>query len=103
VQFALNDKETVKTAIRRAGLQGDIESQIYNAIFADGCEYQSRYRRPLVALLLTCLPSISKVYAHIPTSVPFLGAVLRTAMASNRPTLVYSRPDYPAWRNSCSQ
>ncbi|KAL4745510.1 hypothetical protein BDW72DRAFT_208147 [Aspergillus terricola var. indicus] len=80
VQFALNDKETVKTAIQRAGMQGDIGSRIYNAIFADGNEYQSRDRRPLVALLLTCLPSASKVYAHIPASDPFLGAVLRTAI-----------------------
>ncbi|CBF70080.1 predicted protein [Aspergillus nidulans FGSC A4] len=92
VQFALNDKETVKTAIRRAGLQGDIESQIYNAIFADGCEYQSRYRRPLVALLLTCLPSISKQW-------PATGRLWCTVDLTTQPGGIHVLSEVPGYHD----
>ncbi|KAK6828684.1 hypothetical protein RU639_003536 [Aspergillus parasiticus] len=36
-----------------------------------------RDRRPLMALLLTCLPNITRIYAHVPQPDPVLSAVLR--------------------------
>ncbi|KAI9041322.1 uncharacterized protein KD926_006898 [Aspergillus affinis] len=84
LQFTVADEETVKIAFQRSGLLGDLASQISDAIFAGRSEYQSRDRRPLMALLLTCFPCVWKVYAHIPASDPFLGAVLQTAIGQQQ-------------------
>ncbi|KAI9043622.1 uncharacterized protein KD926_003392 [Aspergillus affinis] len=98
LQFTLDDEETVKIALRRAQMPGDHSSQIihlrsfisdhssqiFDAIFVDRNEYQSRDRRPLMALLLTCLPCVSRIYMHVSASNPFLGAVLQTAIGRQR-------------------
>ena len=58
-----------REAISRAGIK-HLESSIIKDI-------RKRDRRPLMALLLTCLPNLTRIHAHIPQSDPVFSAVLR--------------------------
>ncbi|KAE8379618.1 hypothetical protein BDV26DRAFT_280219 [Aspergillus bertholletiae] len=40
-------------------------------------DIRKRDRRPLMALLLTCLPNITRIYTHVPQPDPVLHAILR--------------------------
>lgn len=63
-----DDLEIIRTAIREAGID-HLQDSIANSL-AQGD------RRPLMALLLTSLPNLEVMYAHIPRSDPVLAAVL---------------------------
>ncbi|KAH8422652.1 uncharacterized protein LDX57_000406 [Aspergillus melleus] len=56
--------ELVKRAIHDAGI-GHLESSILESL-------AKRDRRPLMALLLTSLPNLSTLFAHVPRSDPVL-------------------------------
>jgi hypothetical protein len=68
LQFPPDELELVRSAIHDAGI-GHLEPSIVAWL-------PQRDRRPLMALLLTCLPNLSTVYAHVPRFDPVLGAVL---------------------------
>ncbi|KAL2846488.1 hypothetical protein BJX68DRAFT_268578 [Aspergillus pseudodeflectus] len=64
------DLELVSKAIRLAGIghmEEDILAKVSTPLVRD--------HRPLVALLLACLPNVSTIYAHVPESDPYLHAV----------------------------
>ncbi|KNG89601.1 hypothetical protein ANOM_003193 [Aspergillus nomiae NRRL 13137] len=58
----------IREAINRVGIK-HLESNIIKDI-------RKRDRRPLMALLLTCLPNLTRIYAHVPQSDPVLSAAL---------------------------
>ncbi|OGM49221.1 hypothetical protein ABOM_004091 [Aspergillus bombycis] len=58
----------IRQAINRVGIK-HLESNIIKDI-------RKRDRRPLMALLLTCLPNLTRIYAHVPQSDPVLNAAL---------------------------
>ncbi|PLB46734.1 hypothetical protein P170DRAFT_428027 [Aspergillus steynii IBT 23096] len=71
LQLPSDELELVRKAVHDAGI-GHLESSILESL-------PKRDRRPLMALLLTCLPNLSTVYAHVPRSDPVLYAVLEQA------------------------
>ncbi|KAL2845291.1 hypothetical protein BJY01DRAFT_247764 [Aspergillus pseudoustus] len=75
----LHDSEYVRDAVRRAGISA-LEEEIFASLSRGD-------RRPLMALLLTCLPNITMIDAHVPQSDPALGAVLRLALERQRNAL----------------
>ncbi|KAF9892664.1 hypothetical protein FE257_001066 [Aspergillus nanangensis] len=64
----LHDWDLVSQALHRAGL-GSLEPRIQQ-------ELSQGDRRPIMALLLTCLPNVTAINAHVPPSDPVLGIVL---------------------------
>ncbi|GMG47288.1 unnamed protein product [Aspergillus oryzae var. brunneus] len=75
-----------REAIKRVGIK-HLESNIIKDI-------RKRDRRPLMALLLTCLPNITRIYTHVPQSDPVLSAVLRQILDSqsgDNPSTVLSK------------
>lgn len=71
VQLQLPDTELelIRIAIREAGIS-DLGDDIVRSL-------SERDHRPLMALLLTSLPNLEVLYAHVPRSDPVLGAVLK--------------------------
>ncbi|KAL2830511.1 hypothetical protein BDW59DRAFT_158425 [Aspergillus cavernicola] len=74
-KLSLDDKGLVSKAIHQAGFTGELESKFLDGIFLEG----NHDRSPLVALLLTCLPRVETVYAHLPAKDLFFRAILQTA------------------------
>jgi hypothetical protein len=72
--FSTQDRELVSKAINLAGIEHMEEN-----ILAKVSTRSARDHRPLVALLLACLPNVSTIYAHVPESDPYLHAVLLAA------------------------
>ncbi|KAL3440146.1 hypothetical protein BJX65DRAFT_315091 [Aspergillus insuetus] len=64
----------VSKAVRLAGLQ-HLEEEILSKVSTP-----LGRNHPQVALLLTCLPNVSTVYAHIPDSDPYLNHILLAAL-----------------------
>jgi hypothetical protein len=73
------DLKLVRGAIHDAGMQ-ELESDIIE-------ELHKTDRRPLMALLLICLPNLTIIYAHVPESDVVLAEVLKQALKDqdNRP------------------
>lgn len=67
-----DELELLRKAIREAEIDR-LESSIIRSL-------SERDLRPLIALLLTCLPNLPTIYAHVPQSDPILGAVLRQTL-----------------------
>ncbi|KAL5339700.1 hypothetical protein BJX70DRAFT_362898 [Aspergillus crustosus] len=72
LRLPAHDLELIRGAIHKVGI-ADMEATIVDCL-------PKRDRRPLMALLLTCLPNLSAVFAHVPRSDPFLAAVLKRAV-----------------------
>ncbi|GMG26857.1 unnamed protein product [Aspergillus oryzae] len=75
-----------REAINRVGIK-HLESNIIKDI-------RKRDRRPLMALLLTCLPNITRIYTHVPQSDPVLSAVLRQILdcqSGDNPSTILSK------------
>ncbi|KAL2846050.1 hypothetical protein BJX68DRAFT_268907 [Aspergillus pseudodeflectus] len=49
-------------------------------------EIQQGDRRPLVALLLGSLPNLVRIRVHVPSSDPYLAALLKLALERERPS-----------------
>jgi hypothetical protein len=69
IELPQEDLEMVRRTIRKAGLH-ELERDIIDALHKTD-------RRPLMALLLTCLPNLTSMYAHVPESDEVLSAVLK--------------------------
>lgn len=67
-----DELDSVRCAIKEAWI-GHLEASIVDSL-------PKRDRRPLMALLLTCLPNLEIVYAHVPCSDPVLEAVLKESV-----------------------
>ncbi|KAL2871339.1 uncharacterized protein BJX67DRAFT_377118 [Aspergillus lucknowensis] len=74
LQLPPDELDLVRGAIRDAGL-GHLEGSILQAL-------PKRDRRPLMALLLTSLPNLRTVFAHVPRNDPVLGAVLEKLVSN---------------------
>ncbi|KAE8348997.1 hypothetical protein BDV28DRAFT_160858 [Aspergillus coremiiformis] len=72
VNLLHEDLVLIRDAIQKAGIK-HLESNIIK-------DLRKRDRRPLMALLLTCLPNLTRIYAHVPKSDPVLNAVLRQVL-----------------------
>ena len=76
----------IREAINRVGIK-HLESNIIKDI-------RKRDRRPLMALLLTCLPNLTRIYAHVPQSDPVLSAALMQILdcqGGNNPSTLRSK------------
>ncbi|GAB1208537.1 hypothetical protein APSETT445_007288 [Aspergillus pseudonomiae] len=76
----------IREAINRVGIK-HLESNIIKDI-------RERDRRPLMALLLTCLPNLTRIYAHVPQSDPVLSAALMQILdcqGGNNPSTLLSK------------
>ncbi|KAL4884064.1 hypothetical protein BJY04DRAFT_21231 [Aspergillus karnatakaensis] len=71
LQLSPPELDLIRRAIYHAGV-AHLEEEIMESL-------PKRDRRPLMALLLTSLPNLSTVFAHIPRSDPFLAAVIKQA------------------------
>lgn len=69
LQLPPEELKLVSNAIHNGGIQ-HLEASIVRE------SLPRRDRRPLMALLLTCLPNLSTVYAHVPSCDPVLGTVI---------------------------
>jgi hypothetical protein len=72
IQLPPDDIGWIRIAIRDTGLS-ELENHVLTSL-SDGD------RRPLMAILLASLPNLSTLYAHVPHSDPFLGAVLKKTL-----------------------
>lgn len=72
VGFPQEDLTVIHDAVRKAGIQ-ELELSIDEAVRKDD-------RRPLMALLLTVLPNLRSIYAHVPEEDPYLAKVLRLSL-----------------------
>lgn len=70
--FSDDDVDLIRNALRVAGLER-IESSALEAL-------QKADPRPLMALLLACLPNLTTLYAHLPDEDMFFAAVLQKAV-----------------------
>ncbi|KAL2828216.1 hypothetical protein BDW59DRAFT_159807 [Aspergillus cavernicola] len=68
LQLRPDEQELVRSAVHDAGL-ADLEESIVSSL-------PKRDRRPLMALLLTSLPNLTTLLAHVPRSDPVLAAVI---------------------------
>ncbi|KAJ0415398.1 hypothetical protein BJY00DRAFT_317824 [Aspergillus carlsbadensis] len=68
--------DTMRDAIRAVGLQSQ-EEEILEAVARGD-------RRPIMALLLTCLRNLTSLDAHVPQTDPVLSSVLRHILAQHR-------------------
>ncbi|KAF2500556.1 hypothetical protein BU16DRAFT_578488 [Lophium mytilinum] len=84
------DVELVRDAIRRAGIE-HLEQDVMEAL-------RKSDPRPLMALLLACLPKLTTLYAHVPETDIFLAAVLEKALQSQ---LDESRNGNPLLQQLC--
>ncbi|KAL4878873.1 hypothetical protein BJY04DRAFT_220705 [Aspergillus karnatakaensis] len=75
-EIIIDGLDLVLEAIHRAGLAA-LEEEIFDSISKGD-------RRPVMALLLTCLPNVRSIDAHVPRSDPVLGAVLRQALLNHQ-------------------
>ncbi|KAI9370130.1 hypothetical protein BJX61DRAFT_549171 [Aspergillus egyptiacus] len=75
-KFSSDDKALVRKATHRAGFTAELQSNFLEGIFLE----ENHERRPLVALLLTCLPRVETVYAHLPAQDSFFRAVVQVAI-----------------------
>jgi hypothetical protein len=75
-KHSFHDLEYIREAIRPVSIS-ELEEQIFRDLSRGDC-------RPLVAVLLTCLPNITMIEAHVPRSNPVLGAVLQWALERQR-------------------
>jgi hypothetical protein len=66
------DLAIIHDAVRKAGIQ-ELEPSIDEAV-------RNNDRRPLMALLLTVLPNLRSIYAHVPEKDPYLTEVLRLSL-----------------------
>ncbi|KAL4779998.1 hypothetical protein BJX76DRAFT_62377 [Aspergillus varians] len=74
LQLPSDELDVVRLAIHDAGI-AHLEKSIMASL-------RKRDRRPLMAILLTCLPNLETVFAHVPRSDPFLAAVFKRAVDS---------------------
>lgn len=74
VCLSQEDFDLVRDAVRKAGIQ-ELESSIFEAL-------RKADRRPLMALLLTSLPNLTTICAHVPEIDDFLAGVLKLGTAS---------------------
>lgn len=72
IELPQKDLETVRHVVRKAGLH-ELEFDILSALHKTD-------RRPLMALLLTCLPNLTSICAHVPESDEVLSEVLKLAL-----------------------
>jgi hypothetical protein len=69
LELPQDEVDSARDVINEAGIS-HLEDGIVDSL-------PKRDRRPLMALLLTCLPNLNTVYAHVPRSDPVLEAVLK--------------------------
>ncbi|KAL3445085.1 hypothetical protein BJX65DRAFT_282251 [Aspergillus insuetus] len=66
--------DLISKAIRHAGIE-HLEHEIIAKLSSPSAD--TRDHRPLMALLLASLPSVSTLYAHVPESDPYLAHICK--------------------------